>query len=206
VRPRARADLARASLLALAAMSLGGGLCAPEPGPDPCAIDPSACAPSVAWVVSACPDVDAAEALAVELGSGEQAFEPLAPDAPPEVHFGLQGGQHMFVSFRVEDARLDVYDRLRVTFWLAQGEACAPPDAALGHAPATCPIALGRRQTVLGSARFPLEVDDRGRVTRAGMVLFLSEPPQWGVPAVLALEVEDPCGREGTDALAWTPR
>lgn len=190
--------------LGLPTLSLGG-LCAPDPEASPCSLDPTACGPGDAWTTMTCPGVDATEPLVVAVGGGDDQFEALSASAPPEVHFGLQGGQHSFVSFRVANARLDVYQRLRITFWMAQGEGCAPPTEPLGQAPAACPLALGRRELVLGSARFPLTLGSSGEVERAGVVMFLSQPPMSATPAVLAAEVEDPCGRRGLGAFAWTP-
>lgn len=194
------------SLITLASASLMGGLCAPDPGPSRCSLDPTACGPAVSWSVMRCEGVDPAEPLAVTVGGGDERFEPYAATAPPEVHFGLQGGQHSFVAFRVANARLDLYERLRITLWMAQGDRCVVPDEPLGDAPASCPIALGRRQIVLGTTRFPLEIGPTGEVERAGLVLFLNEPPMLDTPAVIVAEVEDPCGRKGLDGFAWTPR
>lgn len=41
--------------------------------------------------------------LELELGQGELEFSPLAPGELPEIHYGLQGGQHVWMAVRVKN-------------------------------------------------------------------------------------------------------
>jgi hypothetical protein len=72
-------------LVTLAAPLLGGGLCAPAPfGPPD---QPGDCE-------------DGVTAIAVEAGTGYDAFVPIVPDQATETVFGAQGGSHVWAAVR----------------------------------------------------------------------------------------------------------
>ncbi|MFO7567599.1 MAG: hypothetical protein R6X02_33455 [Enhygromyxa sp.] len=45
--------------------------------------------------------------LELELGEGELEFSPLGPQELPEIHYGLQGGQHVWMAVRVKNPDLE---------------------------------------------------------------------------------------------------
>ncbi|MFO0744255.1 MAG: hypothetical protein U1F43_01085 [Myxococcota bacterium] len=189
-------------LLAATALVSGGGICGPDPGPNPCDTDRLGCDDGPTdWTVQQCPGVD--EPLEVELAHGEDgAFHEVAPNDTPLVHYGLQGGQHVFLGVRVPNARLDVYGKLRVTFWMGMGEGCTLPATPSDVPPPACTTVLGRRQVILG-ARTPLHTDADGAVQELGILMFLTQGPPLGAPVAVAAQVEDPCGRVGMAGLAY---
>src|SRR5262245_44907839 len=120
--------LAPLALTALAALSTGA-TCGPDPAPSPCELDRLGCEdpePLDDFYLASCPS-DVSGALEVEVGSGETSFAGFATGQGPLVHFGPQGGQHVFMGFRVANARLDVSPLLKLRFYLGQGEGCVPP-------------------------------------------------------------------------------
>jgi hypothetical protein len=189
----------RALLLLALLPTLGG---CPAGAPPPCALDRLECEPPPEFPrLESC---DATGDLEVELGEGHGEFEPLADGEAPTLHFGAQGGQHVTLGVRVKGARLDLYDRLRFTFWAGQGEACAPgPLSEAGQPPEGCGYPLAVRELVLGGeGDFALRVNG-GVVEEYDLVLILDYPaPE--TKTVVHVGVEDPCGRAGADAHTWT--
>jgi hypothetical protein len=184
-------------------VTLPGTVCNPDPGPSPCELDRLGCVdpePSGDFYLASCPS-ELGGALAVEVGTGEAGFEAFAPGAGPFVHFGPQGGQHVFMGFRVLNARLDVSPRLRLRFYLGQGEGCLPP--ASGTALPACAVTLGERELVLGGTGFTLRADAAGAVEEYGLVVFVAVPDR-SLPGLVALSVEDQCRRSGADFQIWT--
>lgn len=195
-----------AALLVGVALATGGGICAPDPGPNPCETDRLGCDDGPTdWSTKTCPDVSGA--LEVHLAHGDDGtFHEVGEGSVPEVHYGIQGGQHVFLGVRVPNARLDVYDRLRVTFWMGQGADCALPGEPTADVPATCPTSLGRRQVVLGGdGSSALRTAADGAVEELAILMFLMMPPTPGVPAVVAVQVEDPCGRTAMAGYRFVP-
>jgi len=45
--------------------------------------------------------------LELQLGEGEHEFSPLEPDELPELHFGFQGGQHVWMAVQVKNPDLE---------------------------------------------------------------------------------------------------
>lgn len=195
---------------AMTALSTGGcgsNGCGPVT-PDPCEQDRLGCDDPEDTEFPIRTDCDLSEPLVVTLGEGEESFHALAkPGDQPTVHYGIQGGQHTFLGFRVENPALDLYDRLRVTFWVAQGPTCAAGEPS-GAVPASCDATLGIRAVVLGAPPDALQVVAGGAVEESGLLVFLSSP-DFAQRTVVAVEVEDPCGRVGSASFtipagAWT--
>jgi len=189
--------------LCVAQAGCGASGCVP-PGPDLCAQDRLGCGGDPV-VFEPLPGCTLSGELPVTVGEGEAAFAGLAEGAGPAVHYGFQGGQHVFLGFRVGGLALDRYDQVKVTRWLGQGEACGPGEHAPGLLPAGCTRDLGYREVVLGGTESALRVVDGGVVEEFGLLVILDEVLA-GLPAVLAVEVEDPCGRVGVGSHGWTPR
>lgn len=141
--------------------------------------------------------------LRVEAGHGESAFAPFTGTAP-RLYTGGQGGQHLFAALRVENAALDLYDRLKVTLILEQRTECgtfgAQPEP---DDPDTCYRADAGRILVLGP-RPALRRDSAGAVEESGLLLQIGYLDA-GEPARLRVSVEDPCRRTGTALGDWTP-
>lgn len=195
------------TLLAAFAMVSTGTICNPDPGPDPCELDRLGCedpGPSdpAGFYLESCP-AEIEGALEVVAGSGEIAFESFAEGAGPIVHFGPQGGQHVFMGFRVDNARVDVSPRLRVSFYLGQGEGCAPPSDPASTAIPTCAVTLGKRDVVLGGTGFELRHNAEGQVEEYGLVVFVDVPSS-DLAGLVAVSVEDQCRRKGAAFQAWT--
>lgn len=194
----------RCALGALVLSSIPGMTCGPS-GPDPCELDRLGCVDPetpVAFYLDSCPP-DVTGSLEVEVGTGEERFEPLAAGAGPVVHYGTQGGQHVFMAFRVKNARLDLSPLLKFRFYLGQGgEACAPPTAE-GTTLPTCDTILGQRELVLGGTGFELHTNASGEVEEAGWIVFVSVPDP-SLPGLISVSVEDPCRRTGAAYQAWT--
>ena len=158
-----------------------GGLgCGPVE--DPCDQDRQGCAPSPGLPITA--TCAAEPTLTAEVGTGEGRFETLAPGQVPELHYGAQGGVHLFASTRVRGAQLDRYDQLELVFSLQSP--C--PD---------CPEGFRDTEvrTALVGGPTPLRVAD-GVVEEAGFLLFADAVEnEYDAPHRLRVEVHDPCGR-----------
>lgn len=179
---------------------LGGGLCVPD-GPSPCQQDRLGCEDpeDPDFYLASCP-AEVTGPLQVELGTGEMGFEAFAPGAGPIVHFGPQGGQHVFLGVRVKNPRLDLSEKLKVRFYLGQGPDCAPP---MEGSDPSCAMRLGGRTLYLGAPGFPPNVNGMGQVEEFGLIVFV-EVPSASVPRLVSVTVEDPCRRTGSAHQAWT--
>lgn len=145
--------------------------------------------------------------LDVEVGQGEYGFVSFLADEAPESHSGMQGGAHVFLSVRVFNAALDVYDKLRVHLAIFDvceiGEVCRSVHGLDGgrcdetHAETesgVCEAVTVERLLVLGSAE-PLKVSGDGSVEESGFVMVMNGGAyEWGV---VRLFIEDPCRRSG---------
>lgn len=180
------------ALLALAPAHLAG-FCGPT-SPDPCDGDRFGCSDDTS-AFQLDPTCTLTGELAVELGEGEASYQALPQGAPPTIHFGGQGGQHVYLAVRVANAALDRYDKLKVTATAVTLQACPGSDG--GGPAATCPQPNGRRDLVLGAAH-PLRVVD-GLVEEVGILLVLDWWPS-DRDRRFEVRVQDPCGREGTAA------
>jgi hypothetical protein len=155
---------------------LGAARCSEAPSQqDPCELDSIACrTPSGFEIDTECMST---EPLEVAIGQGADAFEPVDV---PEVHYGSQGGRHLFAAIRVENPDLE-----HATFQaFIQLEASAEADSA----------PLTERAVVFS-------VDDAteqpgGGFDLVGLVLVLPEVELSG-PGRLMLDARDTCDRRG---------
>ena len=102
------------------AMSGCGGGCGPTSF---CTENPEACEDHIdQWYYD-----DSCELtgdLDVVLGHGEDGFNALEAGVEPTIHYGNQGGQHVFFAYRVENPATDVYDILKVRFLVEREREC----------------------------------------------------------------------------------
>ncbi len=200
-RPSPRLPTLAALVLGLPLLlSLFGMTCGPS-DPDPCELDRLGCEPTEDpdFYLASCP-AEVTGPLEVQVGTGESDFTAFAEGAGPVVHYGPQGGQHVFLGLRVNNARLDLSPKLKVTFYVGQGADCAPP--ADGEE-AACTVRLGTRTLILGAPGFEPNVNTEGDVEESGLVVFV-EAPSREVPSLVGVTVEDPCRRKGSAYQAWT--
>lgn len=71
------------------------------PSQDPCELDVLRCRARTGFEID--PACTRAGELAVELGEGATDFQELTAEQQPEVHWGSQGGRHLFVALRLPD-------------------------------------------------------------------------------------------------------
>ena len=194
------------SCLCVCSVFTFAGICGGEQA-DPCELDVLACQANL-YDFALDPDCDLEGELTIEVGEGELGYLELEPDQLPEVHYGSQGGQHVFMGMRVSNAALDRYDKLLVRFGAYTecqiGEACynsqqgdflcsessADPDSGV------CEFTLGERTAVLGSAK-TLRVVEDGVVEEYGLIVVLDSWPVWAGQGVLRVVVLDPCEQQG---------
>ena len=159
-------------------LQCGGGC---GPAEDPCDQDRQGCAPSPGLPTNA--TCAAEPMLSAEVGSGERTFLALSPGQVPEMHYGTQGGVHIFASARVRGAQLDRYDQLELIFSVQSP--CAD-----------CPEGFvdAETRTALVGGDVPLQVAD-GVVEEPGFLLFADVLSYEDTPHRLRLLVRDPCGR-----------
>lgn len=198
-----RARHLRRALIVLFA-PLGGcfGLCSnPDPPTDPCELDPLGCeSPDHIDIDPACA---LAGDLVVAVGEGEADLVLLAPGESPTIHYGAQGGQHMFLGVRVDDPALD-YPGLEIDFSVVAAP-CDVDDAACTW------MDFGQRHVVVTDPDL-LKITGAALET-TGYVVILESDPEWAadggwVRVVLRAEVTDACGRTGTgvfDYVIGTP-
>lgn len=185
--------------LGLCLLMCGGcPLLGPEPeggtGPERCEQDRYACE-SRADV----PPVDGcmlSGVLAVELGQGEAAFEPLADDEVPPIFEGGGGFQgpgvaHLLLGLRIEDAALDQYDVLGAHLALYDESACAEqPDG--GRVCQGIPY-LGERWVLLGDGP---QLNVVGDAVEEFALTVVTDAFAEG-DYVIEATVTDPCGQVG---------
>jgi hypothetical protein len=78
--------------------------CEPDE-PDPCTVDAFGCVSNYETLPTD-PSCTTSEPLSVAVGWGDTSFHTFQ-EGTPEVHNGIQGGQHIFASFRAAGAELD---------------------------------------------------------------------------------------------------
>lgn len=93
-----RGSVSRAPQVLLGAALIAACTDAP-PRTNPCDLDVLECRPATGFRLDAACSSD--EPLAVRLGQGQSAFEPFEPSEAPVVHYGSQGGRHLFVALRL---------------------------------------------------------------------------------------------------------
>jgi hypothetical protein len=100
----------RSLALLLTLLPLGGCwlLVPSDDGDDgpPCEDDISGCSDNTSNFMED-PACSLTGELEIELGQGELEFSPLAPGELPEIHYGLQGGQHVWMAVRVKNPDLE---------------------------------------------------------------------------------------------------
>lgn len=107
----------------VSALLLAFTACEPDE-PDPCTVDAFDCLSNFE-TLPADNNCTTSEPLSLTLGWGEPTFQRFE-DARPEVHNGLQGGQHIFAAVRVTGAELDEVPALSLALY-----ALGPVDADL---------------------------------------------------------------------------
>lgn len=143
--------------------------------------------------------------LTVKLGYGQSAYVGLAAGELPKLVGGPQGGTHSFLGVRVENASLDVYDKLKVlisTYGLEKSPCTYPhgdpwpaKEVDTDPEPAYCRYPNRSRELLFGQ-HHPIVVASDGAVEEYGIFLRLDEPlPGWG--ALIEVDVTDPCSRTG---------
>ena len=179
------------------------GGCGPT-DPTPCELDRLGCDPTEDpdFYLASCP-TDVMGELEVEVGTGESSFEPFSEGGGPIVHYGPQGGQHVFLGARVKNARLDVSPKLKFTFYVGEGEGCAPPQSGEDGEEPACARRLGGRSIVFGAPGFEVRKNANGEVEEYGLVVFV-DVPATVVAALVSVTVEDPCRRKGAAHQVWT--
>lgn len=118
----------------------------------------------------------------LELGSGAEAFTPLADGDPLAFHLGPQGGYHVFASLRATG--------------LAEGDPTDPfgPESPL----VTLEVWVDGAR--IGASLAQPRLFDAGELVGQRVVLEVPDPPSLeGVAAVLSAEVEDRCGGTAAD-------
>jgi hypothetical protein len=121
---------------------------------------------------------DSAPTLAVEVGTGEGVFEPIAQGTVVDAVYGPQGGYHVWTAVRVTGAKLSSA-QINVFARLAEG------GASVGRA--------SRVITDFGRSSGPAQV-------HAGITNFVDNPSAVsGKAVVLRVEVLGPGGEHGED-------
>lgn len=200
--PRLLLCVAALATIWLFGSGFGGG-CGPVE-PTPCELDRLGCDPTEDpdFYLASCPS-DVTGDLEVEVGTGESSFEAFGDGGGPIVHYGPQGGQHVFLGARVKNARLDVSPKLKFTFYVGEGEGCAPPQSGEDGEDPACQRRLGGRSIVFGAPGFEVRKNASGEVEEYGLVVFV-DVPSGSLPALVSVTVEDPCRRAGSAHQAWT--
>lgn len=155
---------------------LGGG----DDGPDPCAMDPAGCGEGEEFQLDPSCTLDGE--LVVEVGEGTDGFDPLGPGQLPAVHYGTQGGTHMWVGVRVANHARD-YPQLEITVQSLWANGACDPE---------CDWSVNNER-VLVVDEPELEYTADGGAQVGGITLFGSEST-----GAIRATVRDPCGRQGT--------
>jgi hypothetical protein len=71
----------------------------------PCEDDVVGCSNDTSFMED--PECTLTGELELEIGEGEDQFSPLAPGQLPELHYGIQGGQHVWMAVRVKNPDLE---------------------------------------------------------------------------------------------------
>lgn len=199
--------MSRTLLILLFVPVCSASLCSPDSGTDPCELDRLGCEDPPPgthppeFYLDDCPE-DVTGPLELVIGSGEAAFTALAGGQGPFVHFGPQGGQHVFMGFQVLNARLDASPLMSISFFLGQGSGCEEPPDQVGTLP-SCEVTIGKRDLLLGGPGFELRTNPQGDVEESGIVVFVDVPdPE--LTGMVTMIVEDQCRRVGAVYHRWT--
>lgn len=163
------------------------------------ALDPeSASAPGSDWQTYDCANKDP---LQIEIGQGDQDFEPIAPGGKPVVHLatGFQGGgaAHVFGGVKVKNPDA-VHRKFRLEFNACSGSEALPggydPDAGATDGPKLQPCVgtITRRLAAVGES---MTLGADGALSRGGIQVFLNSSDfHW-----IQLDVRDQCNRTASD-------
>lgn len=151
-------------------------------GSDPCAQDAFDCREDDDLPIDA--NCTITEPLAVEVGQGRGRFESFTRDEAPEMHYGVQGGAHLFAAVRVENPDPD-HLAFRFEFEL--------------HGPSYDAGSELRLETSRSVVVSDAELDAAGRFEQTGLVL-LSHGAERGL---LRVTVTDSCGRTAISEHAY---
>jgi hypothetical protein len=132
--------------------------------------------------------------LAVSLGQGVDpaGFTLLQPGEEPAAHHGAQGGQHLILGLRVDNAA-----PRSPGFWVkfeVERARCGGTDAGCGGWEL-----IGQYQTTVRPTDPRLSMDGEA-ATVSGFIIVLSDWQRWDARRLRA-EAEDPCGRTGAATL-----
>jgi hypothetical protein len=146
-----------------------------SPGGDPCRLDALSCRNASAFEL----DDNCADpvALDVDLGQGQEAFRALSDQEPPQLYFGTQGGQHVFLAIRVvqPDPRHDRYEAT-LSLEVEANDGQWDPQA----------------ERTLAFSSADADVSTEGALELYGLVLRLPDAALQD-PARLALDLRDSC-------------
>lgn len=182
--------MAHRSLLLAALIALAIPACSDDDddpsGGAPCDDDPLAC--GVGSSIEPDPACTATGVLAVNLGNTSESGAFTNLSAPPRIIHGLQGGQHTFLSVRIDNPAL-TSPGVELTFYVnANG---AP---------------IGYRKVGLTTPAL-WRLDDLGRLVTDDFLLLLeSYPASSGDPVAVGytVNVRDRCGRMGSDFFGYS--
>ena len=178
------------SALAIALSTSGCFLFGNDDSADPCDADRYGCADGELDVDPSC---ELQGELVVAVGGGEGEFEPLPEGTSPTIFNGAQGGQHVLVGVRVDNAALDRYDELQVQLGIFPASQCPAPESDDLLTACTGAPSGGSRTVVLGDAT-ELALVDGGIVEEHDIVIFLES---FSEGMVLQAIVVDPCDQQG---------
>lgn len=151
--------------------------------------------PLVLFGLSACPGRDAEDSCAaaqteVEIGTGEEAFVPLAESDPLPFVFGPQGGYHVYGSLRARG--------------LGQGDPTFPFDPNNPRLTFEVFVDGARVAEFIEQPRVLVDAGDGWSVVVGERVVFTTADPLSlsGAAAVFSAQAYDRCGRQGEDSRA----
>lgn len=156
----------------------------PSDGGPPCEDDLTLCSDDTTKFVED-PSCELSGDLELQLGEGEDSFSPLSPGQAPEVHGGLQGGQHVWMGVRVVNADLErALLEVRVNMDYCE-EGCEDPSSWRTD---------NVRQLVADSSTLTTTSEGWYELSSVLVQVF-----DWSFAAHTRIEmlVTDPCGRQG---------
>lgn len=131
--------------------------------------------------------------LELELGEGELEFSPLATGQLPELHYGIQGGQHVWMAIRVKNPDLE-RKQLKIRL---EAEYCDSNCDDVGSWSVD-----NLRELVADESTLAITSDGWFEQTRMLVTVF-----EWVDASYQRVEllVTDPCGRQGSIATSNFP-
>lgn len=183
--------------LSLVLVSCVAILGCPNPDPGPCEDDALGCEePTGALEMD--PTCELSGELEVEIGWGLNSYHSFAERA--DTWSGFQGGEHTFLGVRVQNAALDQYDKLEVTFeHVTLDETCVEDWSQVDLSAdliEQCGNEYPLSRRVIFGELSAIRTDADGVMQEQG--IFLEVP--YGTPTVVVARALDPCGRTGFHA------